>query len=72
MLATAPRMAPAAAVTIPRPGLLERALITGVIFINMFGTPASWFTENSGSASGPTQDFLLSYGSLAAILVCSA
>ncbi len=70
MLANAPRISPNAA-AVPRPGLFERALITGVIFINMFGTPASWFLVNTGSASGPTEDFLLSYGSLAAILVLS-
>lgn len=73
MLATGPRLAPPppSTVTIPRPGILERTLITGVIFINMFGTPASWFLENTGSASGPTDDFLLSYGSLAAIALLS-
>lgn len=77
MLATEPRsaglrsttVAPSAAAPAPTagPGLLERALITGVIFINTFGTPASWFLQNTGSASGPEQDFLLSYGSLAII-----
>ncbi len=77
MLATEPRSAghrsatTAASAAAPAPtagpGLLERALITGLIFINMFGTPASWFLQNTGSASGPEQDFLLSYGSLAII-----
>lgn len=73
MLATAPRVASAKArqATAARPGILERALITGLIFINMFGTPASWFVANTGSASGPTDDFLLSYGSLAAIALLS-
>ncbi len=52
-----------------RPGLTERALIIGLILINMFGTPASWFTLATGSASGPESDFLLSYGSLAMVLV---
>ncbi len=70
MLAAAPRIATASSAPV-RPGILERALIVGLIFINMFGTPASWFTVNTGSASGPTQDFLLSYGSLAAILLLS-
>ena len=71
MLATAPRLAPTPVGTAapPSPGLIERGLIVGVIFINMFGTPASWFLRNTGSASGPEQDFLLSYGSLAAIMV---
>lgn len=74
MLATTPRLAqePVAAPAPSRgPGLLERALITGVIFINMFGTPASWFLQNTGSASGPEEDFLLSYGSLGLILALS-
>ncbi|MEM9652406.1 MAG: O-antigen ligase family protein [Actinomycetota bacterium] len=53
---------------IARPGLTERALIILMILINMFGTPASWFTLNTGSASGPESDFLLSYGSLAIVL----
>lgn len=51
----------------PRPGMAERLLIIGLILINQFGTPASWFTQNTGSASGPESDFLLSYGSLAVI-----
>jgi O-antigen ligase len=75
MLASAPRLAPTTpavpappvATTSAGPGLFERLLITTVIFINMFGTPASWFLQNSGAASGPEQDFLLSYGSLAII-----
>jgi len=77
MLATEPRStglrsattASSAAAPVPTagPGLFERILITGVIFINMFGTPASWFLQSTGSASGPEQDFLLSYGSLAII-----
>lgn len=73
MLATAPRVAPAPSrqAAIPRPGILERALITGLVFINIFGTPASWFLVNTGAASGPEQDFLLSYGSLAAIALLS-
>lgn len=74
MLATAPRIAqpdPVFRATVPRPGLLERALIVGLVFINMFGTPTSWFLQNTGAASGPTNNFLLSYGSLAAILVLS-
>lgn len=71
MLATAPRVAPVPAQPGPGPGLLERALITGVIFINTFGTPARWFLQNTGSASGPERDFLLSYGSLAMILALS-
>jgi O-antigen ligase len=58
-------------VTTVAPGLAERSLIIAVIFINMFGTPASWFTQNTGSASGPENDFLLSYGSLAAIALLS-
>ncbi len=53
----------------PRPGLAERTLIVGVILINQFGTPARWFTENTGASSGPESDFLLSYGSLAIIMV---
>jgi len=53
------------------PGLIERLLIIGVIFINQFGTPASWFTQNTGSASGPTDDFLLSFGSFAMIALLS-
>jgi O-antigen ligase len=53
------------------PGLLERLLVSFVVFINVFGTPADWFTENTGSASGPESDFLLSYGSLAIIIVLS-
>lgn len=74
MLAAAPRLAssPAGpAVSVAAPGILERLLIVGVIFINMFGTPASWFMVNTGSRSGPEQDFLLSYGSLGAIAVLS-
>ena len=69
-LGSAPAPAPSPAVP-PAPsigpGLLERALVTGVIFINMFGTPAAWFLQSTGAASGPEQDFLLSYGSLAII-----
>ena len=54
-----------------RPGLIERTLVVGVILINMFGTPASWFTVNTGSASGPESDFLLSYGSLLVVMILS-
>lgn len=54
--------------SIARPGLTERALVIVLILINMFGTPASWFTLNTGSASGPESDFLLSYGSLVLVL----
>ncbi|MEL6981451.1 MAG: O-antigen ligase family protein, partial [Actinomycetota bacterium] len=57
----------AAAATSAGPGMLERLLITVVVFMNMFGTPASWFLQNTGAASGPEQDFILSYGSLAII-----
>ncbi|MEM7276110.1 MAG: O-antigen ligase family protein [Actinomycetota bacterium] len=61
----------AANAAVPRPGLAERGIVVGLILINMFGTPASWFLENTGSASGPESDFLLSYGSLAAVLLLS-
>ena len=71
MLTIEPRVVSSSTHQIPRPGLLERSLIIGVIFINMFGTPASWFTQNTGAASGPTNNFLLSYGSLAAIALLS-
>ena len=69
MLTIEQRVTPPPARQMPRPGLLERTLIIGVIFINMFGTPASWFLQNTGAASGPENDFLLSYGSLAIIAV---
>ncbi len=48
---------------IPRPGLLEQSLTIMIIFINQFGTPASWFrtTETRVVES----DFILTYGSLA-------
>lgn len=69
-LAALPATSPRATTKAPaRPGLTERLLIMGVVFMNQFGTPASWFTVNTGSASGPTDDFLLSYGSLAIIAV---
>lgn len=62
-----PALAGRRAAVTGHPGVTERLLIIGVILINQFGTPASWFTENTGAASGPEQDFLLSYGSLALI-----
>ena len=70
-LVALPRTASRSAVAPAAPGLTERLLIIGVIFMNQFGTPASWFTVNTGAASGPTDDFLLSYGSFAVIAVLS-
>jgi hypothetical protein len=66
-LAALPSIAPRPRADIARPGLIERTLIIGVIFINQFGTPTTWFSQNTGASSGPTDNFLLSYGSLAII-----
>lgn len=52
---------------IPRPGLLEQAMTVAVLFMSRFGTPASWFrtTETRTVES----NFLLTYGSLAIVVV---
>ncbi len=41
------------------PGWVERAIFSVVMFVLLFGTPADWFTENTGSASGPASNPLL-------------
>ncbi len=54
---------------VERPGFSERILVIALIFINQFGTPASWFTENTGSASGPDSDSLLTVGTLVGVSI---
>jgi exopolysaccharide production protein ExoQ len=51
------------------PGLIERTLVGIVLFINLFGTPADWFSQNSGSASGPESNPLLVFGTFLIVAV---
>lgn len=51
------------------PGLVERLIVAGVLFINFFGTPADWFTVNTGSASGPDSNPLLIAGTFLGVAV---
>lgn len=53
------------------PGNVEKTLVIATIFINHFGTPVDWFLTNTGSASGPTSNPVLVFGTLAMVGVLS-
>ncbi len=54
-----------------RSGNVEKLLVVATIFINHFGTPADWFLINTGSASGPSSNPLLVFGTLALVGILS-